>query len=574
MYVMHAADSQRSTSCRLEHTSPNTMNPGLHAGIGFHSLYRHLGRHCRQSLFLCVVVTCGVIMFVGHVPINQEESIIFTESSEGSGAVNPISADVMLAGYFELTLKHRERSVANTYVSVNTSSNTSSIQPNPFDLIVFQQWKQTKQTTCRNRLELYGNEFARLTHVIIDRNYCRASARGGEQVDKVIDQPENAEYYQQLSDCFQMKCDVDLKSPRASPFYKFRSNNNYLNTWLTSMKTRDVDESPQSLNHVENRFTIAITRHEYANLYHTLTDWYNAFIVMKFFNKTPNETDILFVDAHPKGHLDDAWKQLFRRVYFLSELPIRTFFSDLVWGIQGYNSLIKDNHSGPSPPFMEEFRTFFLEEMQVERRNRTLNCSSMVVTFVWRRDYVAHPRNPSGVIQRKIENEEEILASVRRSHPDFVVRGVQIDTLPMKDQLQTIADTDVLIGMHGAGLAHVAFVPSHGALVELFPSYYQGVNRHLSDLARWREMVYYDWHGNNRHNELAGYRTRIPVSVVNWLIDMVASKICHRTAPLMLNNKEFSGFVSGVGIQLQKFQRQYIRQVANSNRNANRGRRM
>ena len=68
------------------------------------------------------------------------------------------------------------------------------------------------------------------------------------------------------------------------------------------------------LSHVpatEHKFTIAVTRYEYANLFHTMTDWYNAFYVMKVFNKTPQDVKILLIDGHPKSQLDVTWNTLF-----------------------------------------------------------------------------------------------------------------------------------------------------------------------------------------------------------------------------------------------------------------------
>jgi len=68
------------------------------------------------------------------------------------------------------------------------------------------------------------------------------------------------------------------------------------------------------------------------------------------------------------------------------------------------------------------------------------------VTFIWRRDYVAHPRNPQGAVSRKIANEDELLRRVRLQLPHASVTGVQIDLYTMDRQLRIVADTDILIG--------------------------------------------------------------------------------------------------------------------------------
>lgn len=59
-------------------------------------------------------------------------------------------------------------------------------------------------------------------------------------------------------------------------------------------------------------FTVALTRDEYANLYHSVSDWYNVFLLTQFFNVSSQLPHVLFVDAHPAGPLDSAWNVLFR----------------------------------------------------------------------------------------------------------------------------------------------------------------------------------------------------------------------------------------------------------------------
>lgn len=59
-----------------------------------------------------------------------------------------------------------------------------------------------------------------------------------------------------------------------------------------------------------------------------------------------------------------------------------------------------------------------------------------------------------------------------------------------RDQLKIIHNTDILIGMHGAGLTHLLFLPKWASLFELYncedPSCYL-------DLARLRGVNYNTW---------------------------------------------------------------------------------
>lgn len=308
------------------------------------------------------------------------------------------------------------------------------------------------QSLCAGRLVAYGREFARLTDAVVERRLCRSQRRGGEPIDAVINQPESLEYYRVDQGCFRLACTSSKLD------YAFAGAGNHLNSWMHSLQLTsdeaDVDVRP--------RFTIAVTRYEYANLYHTMTDWYNAFLLVCFFNETSDSTDILFVDSHPRGALDPVWRRLFRRTVRLSELSSDrpTSFRRLVWGWLGYNSLMTIYQSSPTPPLIEEFRAFFLAGYSLPTRSTAAerpDCAAMrlSVLFIWRRDYVAHPRNPRGTVSRKIANEDELVSRVSSVLPQARVRGVQIDLYTMDEQLRLIVDADILIGEHGQAVCFV-----------------------------------------------------------------------------------------------------------------------
>jgi len=301
-----------------------------------------------------------------------------------------------------------------------------------------------RRSFCEGRLVAYGRHFAQLRSVLIDRRHCRSERQGGEAIAAVINQPESSEYYRFDRGCFQLACTSGDKLD-----YVFAGKKNHLNDWLRSVQLAGDDVAHDDVN-TRRRFTIAVTRYEYANLYHTMTDWYNAFLLLCFFNQTAQSTDILFIDSHPSGALDPVWRRLFRRTLRLSDLAADrpTSFDNLVWGWLGYSSFMTIFQSSPTPPLVEEFRSFFLSAYNLpSSTSGRPDCSvRLSVLFIWRRDYVAHPRNPQGSVTRKIANEDKLLRQVQSMLPQSRVTGVQIDLYTMKDQLRIIADTDILIG--------------------------------------------------------------------------------------------------------------------------------
>lgn len=378
----------------------------------------------------------------------------------------------------------------------------------------FLSWRKDKQPLCNDKITGYGHEFLEVQDVIIDRKFCSCNLQGGELIESVINQDEMAEYYKFEMGCFQ------VAGCNQRPNYYFNGEN-HLTKWMYSVATHDVT---QAADRVVDDFTLAITRYEYANLFHTMTDWYNAFLIMQFFNHTSFNTNILIVDAHPYGALDSVWNQLFNSTVRLAGLPARTRFRNLVWGIQGYNSLMKI-YVSPNPPLLEQFRHFFLSTYDINTQ-RSLDCKRLNILFIWRHNYLAHPRNPTGFVTRKIHNEDQLIRYVKRRHSESVVTGIQIDAYSMKQQLQYVADADILVGMHGAGLTHAVFLQKRAALIELVPNYWSPLAEHFKAICVWRGLIYKQWFNSEPRNEFPDQSTTIPPEIMNTLIKNTIRELC------------------------------------------------
>lgn len=382
---------------------------------------------------------------------------------------------------------------------------------------LFTDWHQNTEQLCGGLMTAFHHDFAVMKGIIIDKSFCVSARSGSELLHEVMNQAEDSEFYKFEMGCFQLPC-----TRRPSYFF---NGKNHLNEWLSSMITQYLLNQNREFV-MEAQFTIAITRYEYANLYHCLTDWYNAFLVMKFLNHTSCDTNILLVDTHPQVHLDDVWKMVFNSSRKLFALHKRTYFRQLVWGVIGYNSPLA-SASSTQPPFIEQFRKVFLSRFSITQSHH-LACDRPRVLFLWRRSYISHPRNPLGKLSRKISNEAELLRYVSTNMPEAIVDGVQIDRLQMQQQLQLIADTDVLVGMHGAGLSHVMFLPRWAAVVELVPHYWSAESNQFKQIAAWRNLTYERWVNNDPRTEVVDFSTHVPPYVINKLIKKAVNNICSK----------------------------------------------
>ena len=102
-----------------------------------------------------------------------------------------------------------------------------------------------------------------------------------------------------------------------------------------------------------------------------------------------------------------------------------------------------------------------------------------------------------------------------------------MDKYAMKMQLQFISDTDILIGMHGAGLTHTLFLPPRAGLIELYPKYWSKSNRHFHDMAYWGRNLYYSaWSNTDPKRELADKYTVVEEKAVVKMVEEIYLKLC------------------------------------------------
>lgn len=96
---------------------------------------------------------------------------------------------------------------------------------------------------------------------------------------------------------------------------------------------------------------------------------------------------------------------------------------------------------------------------------------------------------------RQMLNEPELIEEIQKNE-NYIVKSIVFErNLKFKDQLEIIRNTDVLIGMHGAGLTHLLFLPNWATIFEVYncedPTCYM-------DLARLRGINYLTWENDEK----------------------------------------------------------------------------
>jgi glycoprotein 2-beta-D-xylosyltransferase len=416
------------------------------------------------------------------------------------------------------------KGIKTTTISlVGKASNTVKLKrgfgfdylPSPAERpLLYRKWLERPGRYCNGMFTVYGSgDVIELHDVVIDTKLATGNP-GGESLEKVLSQTEEQEFYKYSKGFHVLPCDPDYQDPRAK---------NHIREWQrTILGDKSRYEKFQNVTYISG-LTIAITRYEYANVYWTLIDFYTVYLVTRFYNVHPKLINILIIDGHPLSSLDPLWPSAFKSVLRLKDLGKASKFEKLVWGMdRGKTPLIVRQKTVPILP---EFRSFMLKSNDLPM-NHTRDCQRLNIIFVWRRDYINHPRNPAGIISRKITNERELVFAVKNAHPKFRVTEILLETMTVRQQLNAFARADVLIGMHGAGFAQCIFLQPGSAVIEFFPKNF-GENWHFEYLAKWSGVHYLKWRNTESANEDTQRKsTKIPPHIVMENLQTVMGKMC------------------------------------------------
>ncbi|KAK9888726.1 hypothetical protein WA026_000952 [Henosepilachna vigintioctopunctata] len=119
---------------------------------------------------------------------------------------------------------------------------------------------------------------------------------------------------------------------------------------------------------------------------------------------------------------------------------------------------------------------------------------------------------------RKVLNENELVKKLKENEKYQVQKVNYNQQLPFKKQLEITRNTDIFIGIHGAGLTHLLFLPEWAAVFEIYncedPNCYK-------DLARLAGVKYFTWVNSSLlkvHND-GSYEGGAHAKFVNYSFD-------------------------------------------------------
>jgi hypothetical protein len=335
--------------------------------------------------------------------------------------------------------------------------------------------------------------------------------KGGEEIAAVMNRDENLEL-------LQFKRGAMTGSLEKTPLLDDKIMKTFSATAREILKSLVIDEnlmpSTQNILKHPNTTALLVTRGDYANPCLTISSIYNVFLVLlKFqlsdfsFNITTHQVlgpsyQIVWLDGHAKGQLDDVWSHLFGAENVVRVKHLRqeqAYFADsiLVNSIGAFNDAGLWLHDGRKPSCRPEtsslhrFRDFVLEKyglLELHRRN-SLNPTG-ILTLLVRTDYLPHPRS-TGKTDRVLANVTDDVDYIQSQFPRKQVRVVSFENITFRQQLFRIVSTEILVAVHGAGNIHVIFLPEGSRFTEYAPPNFESRRR----------FQYLAWCMGNKHEQ-------------------------------------------------------------------------
>ena len=282
-------------------------------------------------------------------------------------------------------------------------------------------------------------------------------SKGGSNIRDVLDRPENLEF-------------ARLDKHSIGIPYIPHGPKEWHHKKLISAATTKKHTCEQTITGT----TLFFERIEYANLWHTMNDWLNVHWTLETIGN-PHQVTIVWLDGHARGHLDDAWGEIFSaRTRYVSEFSGHVCFEKAVWVPKNtpvWNTEMPSGRCGIMDRFVQRVLSVY---------GITPSLSEDVV--IDRQDYRAHPRHKPGTKNdRNIEHLDKMFP---------LSQVVQLETMTFKEQVQLIANAKSLRGVHGAGLTHLIWLPDGAEVVEWVAPSHASVKL-FEHIATWRPKIRY-----------------------------------------------------------------------------------
>uniref|UniRef100_A0AAR2JQ29 EGF domain-specific O-linked N-acetylglucosamine transferase n=1 Tax=Pygocentrus nattereri TaxID=42514 RepID=A0AAR2JQ29_PYGNA len=268
-----------------------------------------------------------------------------------------------------------------------------------------------------------------------------------------------------------------------------------LQSWFAELQTyTELDFHPIDDGHCDiivERPTVFMKLDAGVNMYHHFCDFVNLYISQHLNNSFSRDINIVMWDTSLYGYGDlfsETWRAfsdydiIHLKTYDSKRVCFRDAFFSLLprmrYGLFYNTPLISNCHS---EGMFRAFSQHVLHRLNITQAR--LKDGRVRVTLLARStDY------------RRILNQQELINALK-TVTLFEVKLVdyKYKDMPFLEQIRVTHNSDIFIGMHGAGLTHLLFLPDWAVIFELYVIYNCQDESCYRDLARLRGIHYLTW---------------------------------------------------------------------------------
>ena len=244
------------------------------------------------------------------------------------------------------------------------------------------------------------------------------------------------------------------------------------------VRTGAAEEMRSILTSGSQEFSILIKREENLNnLWHRLMELFSLFMTLDvlqmtrnpatnkpyFSNEDMENTQVVILDDIGADPYMELWSLFARKpIIKLSDLgaespSLGNVIVPLAGGSNPMWSGDWELHSCDHSELLRVFTKRVLDFYNVNDEPLAAD-RPLVLTFIDRKE------------KRLLVNKEEYISILKSKFPAVKIELVDFAAFSFTEQLKIIRRTDILVGVHGAGLTHGMFMPPGSTMVEILPS--------------------------------------------------------------------------------------------------------
>lgn len=267
----------------------------------------------------------------------------------------------------------------------------------------------------------------------------------------------------------------ELPSLLTFPLYMYDTGPSWLLQHHVTMNDKNVHISAGSNEPV----AILVKREGEGNLWHCMQELFTLYATIDILRMTPNpgskkgepllseddaaQAQVIILDDRFDGPYWDLWDAVAKGpVLRAADIEPGTRFKNIVLPIpggaspfwQGNWNLFPCDHSELLSTFSHRIRKHFFGHTDAEFQDPD---RPLVVTYSDRTE------------KRRLIGKEENLKRLQEKFPHVEIRRIDFATLSFTEQIDAVSGTDILVGVHGAGLTHSMFLPPDSTVVEIIP---------------------------------------------------------------------------------------------------------